>query len=193
MAGQRFRGALNAANFPLLTRLQSRTVVQPGLDNNVRTTEKFYGTSESADYSIPQLLYCENVIPTAEGVQSVGYETIIEGIPGETGFDQAITLRDQDENNFLFCPADGTNYIYTANAGEWVSVNPFSSGGVPVSRAYVNGRTFICYSGLGVYEYDSTLGTFSKQTLTGLTDAEVRGIGASNNYLIAYTLSLIHI
>ena len=69
----------------------------------------------------------------------------------------------------------------------WVSTNPISAEGKQVSRAYVNGRTFICYAGLGIYEYDSVANTFSKLTLTGLTDAEVTGIGASNNYLIAFT------
>lgn len=187
MAKYRFRGALNAAMFPFLSSLQSRTVIQPQLDNNVRTTQAFYGTAESADYSIPQLMFCENVLPTAEGLMSVGYETIIEGLPGAADFDQAITLRDADENNFLFCPAGGLNYIYTANSGTWTSTNPISAEGAAVSRAYVNGRTFICYDGLGVYEYDTALGTFNKLTLIGLTDADVHCIGASSNYLIAAT------
>ena len=69
MAKQRFTGALNAADFPFLSVLKGRSVVQPQLDNNVRTTQTFYGTEESANYNIAQLLYCENVLPTAEGLQ----------------------------------------------------------------------------------------------------------------------------
>ena len=75
-------------------------------------------------------------------------------------FDQAITLRDADENNFLLCPAGGQNYIYRGNVGAWVSANPISAEGKQVSRAYVNGRTFICYAGLGIYEYDTATDTF---------------------------------
>lgn len=188
MAKQRFRGALNAAIFPLVSILQSRTVVQPQLDNNVKTSAKFFGTDESADYSIPQLMYCENVVPTAEGLQSVTYEAILPPLAGAVDFDQAITLRDASENNFLFAPANGKNYIYTANAGVWVSTNPLVGWtGKLVTRAYVNGRTFVCYEGFGIYEYNGTTGVLTKQVVLGLTDANIRGIGSSSNYLIAFS------
>lgn len=188
-----FSGALNAAVIPLLASLQPRTVVQPQLDNVVRNAKGFYGSEESAVYSIPQLLYCENVVPTAEGIQSVGYDKIIEGLPDATDFDQAITLRDSDENNFLFVPANGKNYIYTANNGEWQATDSFTGWtGKLITRAYVNGRTFICYEGQGIYEYDTSAGTFTKQNIIGLADADVRGIGASSNYLIAFTELEVH-
>lgn len=186
MAKYRFQGALNAAVFPFVSTLHSRTVVQPQLDNNVKTNQAFYGTQESADYAIPQLLYCENVVPTGEGLMSVGYEQVIAPYDSATNFDQAITLRDADENNFLFCPAGGMNFIYRANDGVWAPKNSISAAGRTVTRAYVNGRTFICYDGLGIYEYDTVADTFLPQTLTGLTAAQIRGIGASNNYLVAY-------
>lgn len=186
MPKHRFRGALNSATFPLASVLHGRTVVQPQLDNNVKTNQAFYGTQESADYSIPQLLYCENVMPTAEGLQSVSYVDMIQALPGASDFDQVMTLRDENENNFLFCPAQGRNYIYTANVGQWVSTNPIDATGKKVTRAYVNGRTFVCYEGLGIYEYDPVALTFDKQTITGLTDDAVKGIFSSNNYLGAY-------
>jgi hypothetical protein len=187
MAKYRFRGALNAASIPLLSSMQERTVVQAQLDVNLKNPRAFYGTSESAEYNIPQASYMENVLPTAEGLQSVGYQQIIAPLAGVASFDQAITLRDTDENNFILSPAGGLNYIYRASAGTWVSTNPIAAGGKDVSRAYVNGRTFVCYEGLGVYEYDTATSTFNKLALIGLLDVDVRGIGASNNYLIAYT------
>lgn len=183
----RFTSALNSAEFPFVSSFQGRTVVKPELDNNIKTNQAFYGTQESANYSIPMLMYCENVLPLGEGIQSVGYEQLIAGLPGADDFDQAITLRDEDENNFIFVPAGGKNYIYRGDTGVWASTNPISAEGRAVSRAYVNGRTFICYSGLGIYEYNSSTGVFGKLTLTGLTDAEVTSIGSSNNYLIAAT------
>lgn len=192
MAKYRFQGALNAASFPLVSSFQSRTVVQPQLDTNVKTNQAFYGTQESADYSIPQLLYCENVLPTAEGLMSVGYTDVIEGIPGETDFDQVITLRDADENTFLFVPAGGKNYIYNALTGLWESTNPISAEGIQVSRAYVNGRTFVCYSGVGIYEYDSGAGTFLPVTVLGLSADQLQGIGSSNNYLLVYDSITVH-
>lgn len=191
MAKYRFQGALNAAVFPFVSTFQGRSVVQPQLDNNVKTNQAFYGTSESADYSIPQLLYCENVVPTAEGLMTCGYSQVIP--PTESSdFDQVITLRDLDENNFLFAPANGKNYIYAGNAGQWVSTNPIDAAGRSVSRAYVNGRTFICYEGLGIFEYDTVAMTFLPVVIVGLLPTDIRGIGASNNYLIAYTDITVH-
>lgn len=187
MAKQRFRGALNAAQFPLVSILQARTVVQPQLDNNVRTARSFYGTDESADYSIPQLMYCQDVVPTAEGLQSIGYNTVIDPIIGAVDFDQAITLRDEDENNFIFSPANGKNYIFNGNIGVWESVNPIVGWtGKLVTRAYVNGRTFFCYEGYGIYEYDGVTNTITKQVVIGLSDSDIRGIGNSSNYLLAF-------
>lgn len=193
MAKERFTGALNTTTFPLISILQKRTVVQPLSDINVRTLRNPNSTEDFSDQKIPQVLYLENVIPTGEGFQSVGYLPVLPGLPGVTAFDQAITLRDFDENNFLFSPAGGLNYIYTANAGVWKSTNPITGAeSKVVTRSYVNGRTFICYAGLGIYEYDATLDTFDKQTIQGLADADVRGIGSSSNYLLIFTVLTVH-
>lgn len=191
MAKYRFKGALNEVSFPMVSVLQTRTVIQPQQDINVRTPRNPSGTEDYTDYSIPQLLYCENVVPTGEGLQSVGYSEVIAGLPNSAVFDQAITLRDADENNFLFAPAGGLNYIYTGVSGTWTSTNPITGAeSAAVTRAYVNGRTFVCYKALGVYEYDSVLGTFNKQTLVlppGIAESDISGIGGSSNYLILFT------
>lgn len=188
MAKQRFSGALNAATFPLVSTMQNRTVVQPQLDSNVRVNPTFYGTPESAEHSTPRLLYCENVVPTAEGLQSVDYIPTVSPLPDAADFDQVITLRDSAENTYLFSPANGKNYIYRGNTAVWVSKNPIANAvGKAVTRAYVNGRTIICYEGLGIYEYVVATDTFTKLTFIGLLDADVRGIASSNNYMLAYT------
>ena len=192
MAKQRFKGALNTATVPLVSVLQTRTVIQPQLDINVRTPRNANGTEEATDYSIPQVQYLENVLPTSEGYQSVGYSQVIAGL-ASTAFDQAITLRDDNENNFLLSPAGGLNYVYDATAGKWVAKTALALvAGKLITRAYVNGRTFVCYEGLGIYEYSALTGLFSKQTLLGLTDAEVRGIGGSSNYLLAFTFITVN-
>lgn len=140
------------------------------------------------EQNTPQCIYAENVMPTVEGVQSVGYKQVIRPLAGAVDFDQAITLRDFDENNFLFVPARGKNYIWDASDGIWKPTNSFTGwNGKLVTRAYVNGRTFICYEGRGIYEYDATANTFTQQAVTGLANADIRGIGGSSNYLIAFT------
>lgn len=192
MAKQRFTGALNTADFPLVSILQKRTVVKTGADLNVRTPRNPNSTEDFTDQAIPQVLYLENVMPTGEGFQSVGYEKVIDGLPGATVFDQAITLRDFNENNFLFAPAGGLNYIFNANTGVWTSVNPQAAIDKPVTRAYVNGRTFICYEGLGIFEYDAVAGTFTLKTVLGFVNADIRGIGGSSNYLLIFTTLAVH-
>lgn len=192
MAKYRSRCALNAATFPLTVQLTGRTVMQGQYDMAVRQPADFYGTSESRELSDPQVIYMENVMPTVEGLISCGYMSVIPANPA-TDFDQAITLRDENENTALFVPGAGMNYIYHPEDGTWVSTDPIVGWtGKLVTRAYVNGRTFVCYEGAGIYEYDVTTDTFNHLVVTGLADADIRGIGASNNYLIAFTELEVH-
>mgnify|MGYP001554799596 CR=1 FL=1 len=192
MAHQRFKGALSSAVLPFVSTLQTRTVVMPQLDVNVRTPRNPNSPEGYTDYSIPQVLYCENAVPTTEGFQSVYYQEMLVG--NSSGFDQAIVLRDADENNFLLSPANGRNFIYSPlGAASWVPQTALSLDPAKlITRAYVNGRTFVCFEGRGVWEYDTAAGTFNKQTLLGITDAEVRGIGNSSNYLLAFTQLEVH-
>lgn len=190
MAFETFTAILNAAEFPFISSFFQRSIIVPGIDNPVRTPKDYYGTSESANFELAQHYYAQNIMPTAEGIMSVGYNQIIPKLlPEVTDFDQAMVLRDTDENNFLLVPSRGKNYIYTQNAGVWNSVNPFVGWtGNIVSRAYVNGRTFVCYQRNNIYEYSTAGGTFLPQPV--LTDApmvvgDIDVIGSSNNYLIA--------
>lgn len=188
MAKYRFRGALAAAQFPLVAVLAGRTVNEGRLDLDVKAPQTVLGQPTPSQFNTPQVLFAQNVMPTSEGMQSVGYQRKIAPLVGASDFDQAITLRDEDENNFLFVPARGKNYMYDSGTGLWEQKNPIVGWtGKLVTRAYVNGRTFVCYEGIGIYEYDVTTDTFALQAITGLTDAEVRGIGSSSNYLIAFT------
>lgn len=191
MAKYRFRLALAAAQFPLVSILAGRTVGEDRLDEDVRVPQTVIGQQAPGQMNTPQALYMENVIPISEGLQSVGYLTKILALSGASDFDQAITIRDEAENNYLFSPARGKNYIWDAATGMWVSTNPIAGWtGKLVTRAYVNGRTFICYEGIGVYEL--VAGVFTHQALTGIADADVRGIGSSSNYLLAFTDLEVH-
>jgi hypothetical protein len=146
--------------------------------------------------SLPTISYMENVLPTSEGVQSVGYEPIVAGAGGAIDFDQIITLRDANENNYLLAPANGKNYVLNPTTLAWASTNPVAGITTAnfVTVAYVNGRTFYCYSGIGVYEYNSSTNTISAVALTlptiggvALSISDIRGIGGSNNYLLLFT------
>lgn len=183
MAQEVFSVALNAAEFPFVSDFLSRTVVVPGLDAGPRSPARFSGDPENAALGVAQHYFGQNIVPTAKGIMSVGYSQVIAEIEGTTNFDQVIVLRDEDENNYLLVPALGTCYIYTEATGTWTSY-PFGgfAGGI-ISRAYVNGRTFVNFEHNSVREF--TGGTFNALVLTGIDVTKIDCIGASNNYLIA--------
>lgn len=162
--------------------------MRPLLDLDVKAPQTVLGQPTPSQFDTPQAIFMQDVVPTSEGMQSVGYVQKIRPLADAIDFDQAITLRDADENNFLFVPARGKNYIWDASNGNWMPTNSFTGWtGQLVTRAYVNGRTFICYEQRGIYEYDAGANTFLPVTITGLSVTDIRGIGASSNYLIAFT------
>jgi hypothetical protein len=194
MAQEVFKALLNAAVFPFASRFAHQSVLIPALDQNVKTPQAFYGEVSSADFGVPQLIYAENVMPAGEGLIATSFKPIIAPPPPDDHtFDQFIQLRDANENIVFYVPARGKNFLYRNAAEGWTTPSEFATlTDAPVSRAYVNGRTLICYAGLGIYEYDSATHTLGKQTLIGITDAEVQGIGQSSNYLLAHTKIATH-
>lgn len=187
MAFDVFTAVLTASDFPFVTDFFSRTVIIPGIDNPPHIPRSYTG-DDSKNAEIAQHYYAQNVMPTSEGLMSIGFMQITPGIPGKTDFDQAITLRDEDENNFMLSPSRGKNYIYTANAGVWKSINPFvASPNILISRSYVNGRSFVCYQRDSIREYVVAANTFLPVPFIlppGMTINDIDCIGNSNNYLL---------
>jgi hypothetical protein len=193
VATQKFKLATNNAEFPFTYGRAGRSVVQPGLDVAPRTSVQFVGTPESFDYNLVKMIYCENVLPIAEGVQSVATQEDFPAYVGPvTDFDQFVTLRDSKERNFMFSPGRGKNYVLSNTLGTWGSYNSFSWGASKtiVSRAYVNGRTFICYEADRIIEWDPVGLVFNTIVLTfppGFSITDIRGICGASNYLLLFT------
>ena len=164
MSVQRFKAALNNARIPFVSSQAPRAVFVPGLDTAQRTPRAFVGTEASADYSVAQILFGENVMPAGAGINSVGYyERVAASVNND--FDSIFALRDAVENTVLFSPAGGNNYIYDSDAGAW-TINQISNiiaaeypygtdkwelapgttfADKLVTYAYVDGKTLICY------------------------------------------------
>lgn len=228
MAINTYKIALGSARFPMVSTWGQRAVIVPATDLTTRTFRGFQGAEENLDYDIPQILYGENFVPVANGVKSVSYHTIIQPSILDD-FDQTFPLRDEDENTVLFVPGKGRNYRYDKTAGMWndqtlqviwVSQVPdslvlsTSSTDTPatakVSRAYVDGKTFVVYSRLAltnvpgptqtvdgsIYFWDSSV---PELQLVSLTDpasiilnlpiplGEVGGTSSSNGYLLFWS------
>jgi hypothetical protein len=183
------RIALNAERFPFLFRDAQRAAVLPGLDMNLRNAS-YPGMAENIDWSVPQLLYCENVMPIARGLVSTQLAHTIDAFaPPVVDFDQAITVRDANENNTLMVPAGGKNYLLDINTGDWSSVLPFSATGKLITRAYVQGRSFVFYEKEALFEWNGlTLinRTSSLVLPAGVTITDIRGIGGASNYLLLF-------
>lgn len=181
----------NSADIPLLYEQAARHATD-NTDASPRMPASSYGDKINADYGQPQIIYLENVLPYAKGIFSISYGQKAPAVsPATTGCDQCIQLRDARENQFAYIPANGANYVFDNTTDTWVSVNPFTfTEGTLVTRAYVNGRTFICFEKSRIIEYDSTTNTFSTVALTfpsGLSMLDVRGIGGAANYLLFFT------
>ncbi len=193
MATQKFKLANNNASFPFLFSRASRSVVQPGLDTASRTSLGFVGSPESFDYNLIKMIYCENVFPISEGVQSVGtQEDFGPYAPPATDFDQFITIRDSQERNFMFSPGRGKNYVLSNVLGTWTSYDSFVWNPTKniVSKAYVDGRTFICYEADRIIEWDpvgSVFNTIAVNLPAGYTMADIRSIAGASNYLLLFT------
>lgn len=76
MAQIPYRANLSAATFPMTIADGGRTVIVPGPDQNFDRRVDPEGAQKDA--GIPQALYMENVMPTTNGYQSVGYKTLAE-------------------------------------------------------------------------------------------------------------------
>ena len=190
MAAKTIQIPINAASFPFIHAQASRTVAE-STDLAPRMPGAFYGSITNAEFSVPQLIYCENVMPAAAKLFSVGYGTQVDSItPAVTDFDQVIILRDVNERQFVFSPGGGKNYLLDPNTNTWSSLSPFTFTQTLVTHAYVNGRTFVCYEKTKILEYDSGTGLLNTVTLTlpgGVTISDIRGIGGASNYLLLFT------
>lgn len=98
-----YRANLSAATFPMTIADGGRTVIVPGPDQNFDRRVDPEGSQRDA--GIPQALYMENVMPTTNGYQSVGYKTLAAlPVPGPTsgGLGPAVVR--------------GSAYLYVADA-----------------------------------------------------------------------------
>ena len=186
---QPVRISVNGSDMPFLFRDAQRAVLVPraGIDNvgNVPHAD------QSPDYNAPQLMFVENVMPIARGIVATRFSELISADNAKQ-FDQAIVLRDSHENNALFTPAGGANYLLSNTTGLWTSSNPFSFLHKLITRAYVAGRSFVMYEKERLYEYNGSTGAVDNVTSslvlpTGYAISDIRGCGAASNYLLLFT------
>lgn len=191
MSHQSFRINLSAYSYPFATELWGRSIIVPQIDENYEVTLASKADI-SKDKGIPQAYYMHNVMPTAQGYQSISYDKIAEPITtGAVDFNAAFPIQNSNGNRFVFVPANGQNYIYDQEQGGWLSF-PFSAGDISpinpplVTTAFVNGQSYIFYEGYGCFVYNDAAVSFDTVALAGLSIPDITGICAANGYMIAF-------
>ena len=212
MAVQTFKLPLNNAVFPLLSTRAPRAVFVPQLDVAPRLSRGFTGTDDSTDFNLTQIIYGENFMPVGEGVRSVGYESVVAPTLNND-FDSIFALRDSEEATVLYSPSKGKNYVYDDVAEAWTTESladiwaptvldsSLDEADSAVTYAYVDGKTFVCYSRLksddttpvdmSVMRWDEATKTLIPATASlanvPFPAGEIDGIAASNGFLLLWS------
>jgi hypothetical protein len=190
MAQITYRANLSAKTFPFISENFGRSVIVAGPDQNF-TRQVVSAEDQDKDIGIPQIYYCHNVMPHANGLQAVGYTSILPSVGGVTNFTSIFLLRDGSDNRiFLGVTATGDWYVSDGTGAPWIFKQNVAAGKL-VTVAYVSGTTYIYVANTGCYKYNFGGLVFVGVTLTSLTAASIVGITYSAGYLIAWTTSAV--
>lgn len=172
-------------------------MIVPGPDNNY--DRRVDPAGEGSDAGIPQAIYLENVIPTANGYQSAGY-SIVSPIPTTgsisiyeidairtAGFPVKVTLAYKNTAGFYASSAEGL--------GNWTSIIFSGTTEYPIknlSSAVVRGVCYVLIQGASNSELFTAVHNDINLTLTNVTASVTPGsflvdakyICAAYNYLI---------
>lgn len=178
------------AFIPFLSTQVGRNVLQPSeLDKNFVVRTSYVGRpQQDKDIGIPMPTYIENLLPTTQGWESVSYVPKVNGRP-EAKFAQIFNLKSGTENNVLYSPSQGRDYINYL--GVWAK-GPYTENfaGI-VTHAYVQLRSFISYQRQKVIEYNYVGKAFRLINLKGIDPKNIEGITSANNALIAWNETTI--
>lgn len=197
-----YRGNLSAKSFPLLTDFQGRTVIVVGNDN---TFNRSLTSSEDVDkdVGVPVMYYCHNVLPAPYGFSSVGYEQLLaKSYPAVTDFKGAKLIRTnalsavENGPRVYFSPkANGECFMFALGATVWSVVGttvPGVTASTNVTYASLQGITYIYFSNIGCYKYDSVSNTLISVTLTGLEPTKILGVTTYQGYMVAYDSTSVY-
>ena len=178
MAQLTHRTRLTAPSFPLISEDMGQSVlVTPQI------------SKEETQGNDPEITYMHNMMPTKEGIVSVGYVPVIDAVGDEAQFeDVRIIYGNLRTRLHLALSGNGALYILKTNATAWIEI-PFNDPvtGVLVTTGTVDGVTYVYFQGVGAFIYNETADQFVPVVLTGLDVANIIGVTASSGHLIAYT------
>jgi hypothetical protein len=192
MATETVEVNLAATDFPLLSGFAGRQIFVPAREDTSTISDNAARNYRLKTLKAPRVIYVENVLPTELGYQSIDFIQAAEPTTIK-GFRSIYKLQGVDGDNIYFAYTNGKAWFLSGNATAW-AVKTFNGVPTPViiSIAYLHGKTYVFFKEYGCYAYTVGTDTWASVTLTGLNVAEIFGICAANNYLIAYTADRIY-
>lgn len=192
MAQISYRANLSSAIFPMTLARSGRSVIVPGPDQNF--DRRVDPTGEQSDAGIPQVIYMENVLPTSNGYQSIGYRTIsLATLPFIDMAILELKLPGVLYPELLAFQVNGGSAVYRLNVNIWQLVTQVGtavtvSSEQALSYGIVKGVVYIFHdSALFTYATTGAAGTITNVTATLLPlgiMAGAIGIVGSYNYLL---------
>ncbi len=191
MVARTYRANLTAAEFPLLSELQGRTIIISDIDQNY-SRQANSTRDKDRDLGIPQAYYMHNVVPIDAGLTSVGYQLVLAAptqTESDNTFGDMFYLRNPAEGAaYLNATGSGKNYIFNPTNSIWMrTISVIPAAGCFVTTAHVNGQSYVYYGGVGCYKYTGDPNQLEPVTLIGLDPTLVKGICASNGYMVVWS------
>lgn len=197
MAQIRYRANLSAKDFSFLIDQWGRSVIVKQFDQNF-SRQIVSPTDPDKDIGIPQIFYCHNVMPSAQGFQSIGYFQN-NASSGISGLSQIRTYNNPDgSNGYLAFQVVGTSVnVYSCESGNgpFIFRQTLAWGATgfsyKITTATLQGQTYIYIPLVGCYQYVESSHSLVAVTLTGLNEALTIGICDSFGYMIAFSAESI--
>lgn len=206
MAQIKYSVNLSAADFTFSFYYKGPSVIIPGPDQNYfQGTAGWAGDSPQRGINIPQMMYCENTVPTAEGYRSVAYKFFVEpatpiqrfvrffpifegssgdsALVGLTADRKLFICRDNTEGKWV----QATLVTWESQTGESYPAFPaWDEPGQITSTSYANFLGVICIQGVGVFGLDATTSNLLQFPIIGIDPTLINGVCSSSGYFIAW-------
>lgn len=183
MAQTKIRADLTAAAFPFLFEWAGRTVISP------------QGDGGNPPFPAPQIMYCQDVLPTQQGFKSVSYKDLVPAAdPANLNFSNIFTVSDVAQNRALIGVTVNSHiYMLTSDSPLWIDVTPAGwAGGDGVTTGSANGVHYLYLANKGCYAVNIVGVSLTLTALTGITAANIVGMLSSINYLILFDATAIY-
>lgn len=193
MSQSKYSANLSAADFNLSFSFKGHSVIVPGLDQNYfQGTAGWAGDTPQRGINIPQIYYCENTVPTAEGYRSIAYRYFIDPPATPQRFIKIFNVFDGNASSGLVgVTADHKLFAVSAyTGGVWLPLN-FPAGYAwdsadQVTFTVVLGSPTFCFKGLGIFVYGVVANELYHVELIGLDETLINGVCSSKGYTIVW-------